>query len=135
MTLSRRALLFGLRGPAPMPNDHTSSDADTTPEPMEAPWTRRERARRESTATARVARITPSTCLARAGCSACNERCPEAGAIVLDAGHPRIEEARCTGCGACADACPAPERAIVLLPRLPTVIHATSQSRETKRSP
>lgn len=133
--LSRRALLFGLRGLEPTPSRDASSDTEAAGAPIEAPWARRERARRESDDASRVARITPFACLARAGCSTCSERCPEVGAIVLEAGRPRIEETRCTGCGACVDACPAPERAIVLLPRLPPSPRALAPSPETKRSP
>lgn len=62
--------------------------------------------------------IVPSLCLAwkHLGCSTCRERCPVPGAIVLDAGRPVIDAARCTGCGDCVRACPAPVMALRLTP-------------------
>jgi ferredoxin-type protein NapG len=55
-------------------------------------------------------------------CHTCVERCPIDGAI--DLGHPgqgalgapTIHEAMCVGCGICHYVCPAPEKAILILP-------------------
>ncbi len=63
--------------------------------------------------TARLAgkvRVRLYACLAHAGsfCSTCAERCPVPGAIVLDAGRPRVQEELCDGCGVCVGVCPAP---------------------------
>jgi Pyruvate/2-oxoacid:ferredoxin oxidoreductase delta subunit len=64
------------------------------------------------------ARISPMDCLAHQGtlCTVCSERCPEPGAIHVDRGKPSVVTAACTGCGICAHVCPAPRRAILLLP-------------------
>ncbi len=58
-------------------------------------------------------------CLAFRGtiCSVCVERCPEDGALRLEAGRPVVAPDRCTGCGDCVDVCPAPSRAVVIRPR------------------
>lgn len=56
--------------------------------------------------------VAPDRCLARSFCNTCIERCPVPGAIVLDAGFPRIASA-CTSCGLCAAVCPAPGGAIL----------------------
>lgn len=55
-------------------------------------------------------RIRAHTCLALTGsfCSTCSERCPVPGAIVVEAGRPRVDEQACTGCGLCVGLCPAP---------------------------
>ena len=57
-------------------------------------------------------------CLNRLGspCSVCVEHCPVPDALVLRGSVPVVEPALCTGCGRCAHACPAPEKAILLLP-------------------
>jgi Pyruvate/2-oxoacid:ferredoxin oxidoreductase delta subunit len=53
------------------------------------------------------------------GCQRCLEHCPEAGAIFLEHGLPMVLDAACTGCGVCRDVCPAPDNAVLLLPRPP----------------
>ena len=65
-----------------------------------------------------TARVVDHSCLAVAGvgCSACVEQCPVPGAIELERGRPRIDPERCTGCGVCFYVCPAPQKAILLLP-------------------
>lgn len=65
-----------------------------------------------------TARITRQTCLAHQGttCTVCSEQCPVEGAIVSEAGKPRVIEDNCTGCGVCRYVCPAPENAILLMP-------------------
>lgn len=77
-------------------------------------------------ATAEVTTIAPDLvpavlehrCLAtRSFCSVCVERCPVAGAIVVELGRPRVDPARCDGCGRCVLACPAPVLAFELAPR------------------
>lgn len=64
------------------------------------------------------ARIQPHNCLSwqRSFCSVCVERCPVPGAIVLDAGRPRVVAETCTGCGICQHMCPAPVNAIMVMP-------------------
>jgi ferredoxin len=67
-----------------------------------------------------VPRVLEHNCLAtRSFCSVCVERCPHDGAIVIEAGSPRIVETRCDGCGHCIAACPAPILALELVPRRP----------------
>jgi Pyruvate/2-oxoacid:ferredoxin oxidoreductase delta subunit len=60
--------------------------------------------------------IIRSACLAWQGtsCWTCSERCPVEGAIVLDAGRPTVDTARCNGCGECVASCPATHNAIKL---------------------
>jgi ferredoxin-type protein NapG len=61
----------------------------------------------------------PQSCLnavGAGGCTVCVERCPEPGAIAIEAGRVRVDAERCTGCGVCVYACPAPSRALVVLP-------------------
>lgn len=53
------------------------------------------------------------------GCQRCLEHCPEAGAIFLEHGLPMVLAEACTGCGVCRDVCPAPDNAVLLLPRPP----------------
>lgn len=53
------------------------------------------------------------------GCQRCLQHCPEAGAIFLEHGLPMVLDAACTGCGVCRDVCPAPDNAVLLLPRPP----------------
>lgn len=67
-----------------------------------------------------TAQVTAHLCLAHHGttCSVCSERCPVAGAIVVEEGKPRVQEDACTGCGVCRYVCPAPENAILLMPAL-----------------
>jgi len=66
-----------------------------------------------------TAQIRPLDCLApRGGCWTCSERCPVPWVITTEPGRvPRIDPAACTGCGVCAAVCPAPARAIMILPR------------------
>ena len=67
-----------------------------------------------------TAQVTAHLCLAHHGttCTVCSERCPVAGAIVVEDGKPTVEEDVCTGCGVCRFVCPAPENAILLMPAL-----------------
>lgn len=53
-------------------------------------------------------------------CSTCVERCPVPGAITRDRGLPMILADACTGCGVCHDVCPAPRKAVLMLPRRPS---------------
>lgn len=65
-----------------------------------------------------VPRIDGEACLAtRTMCSVCVERCPRPGAIVVEAGRPRVVAAACDGCGRCLAVCPAPSLAIGLVAR------------------
>lgn len=67
-----------------------------------------------------TAQVTAHLCLAHHGttCTVCSERCPMAGAIVVEEGKPTVDEDACTGCGVCRFVCPAPENAILLMPAL-----------------
>lgn len=50
-------------------------------------------------------------------CSVCVERCPVAGAIRSERGLPMVQPDLCTGCGICHEVCPAPRKAVLLMPR------------------
>ncbi len=67
----------------------------------------------------RVAVIAGRHCLAyqQSFCTTCSERCPVEGAIVIEGGLPRVRADRCTGCEICHQVCPAPENAVLLVPR------------------
>lgn len=57
-------------------------------------------------------RIRERDCLAYSSfCSVCSERCPVAGAVVIELGRPRVDPERCDGCGICVGVCPAPVNA------------------------
>ncbi|MCL4684585.1 4Fe-4S dicluster domain-containing protein [Myxococcota bacterium] len=61
----------------------------------------------------------PQSCFNQIGgstCTVCAERCPVPGALRIETGKVRIDAAACTGCGVCVYACPAPSRALVVLP-------------------
>jgi MauM/NapG family ferredoxin protein len=62
--------------------------------------------------------VRETECLNRLGspCATCVERCPVPGAIRLGARTPIVEPGVCTGCGVCAHVCPAPTKAILILP-------------------
>lgn len=66
-----------------------------------------------------VAVIQGRRCLAYRSlfCSTCVERCPVEGAIVVKQGIPRIVASACTGCGECRQVCPAPENAVLMIPK------------------
>ncbi len=68
---------------------------------------------------AQVAVIQGRYCLAyqNSFCSVCKERCPEPGAILSERGIPRIVADACTGCNICLDVCPAPTKAILMIPK------------------
>jgi ferredoxin-type protein NapG len=65
-----------------------------------------------------TASISQMDCLAwqRSFCTVCEERCPVPGAITVSAGKPTINPEACTGCGTCLYVCPAPRKAVLLLP-------------------
>ncbi|MCY1022779.1 4Fe-4S dicluster domain-containing protein [Pyxidicoccus sp. MSG2] len=132
--LSRRALLGLFR----RPREHVSPAADAhapvapaAPEPpafsLEAFYAGRARTG-EATVDGRIpvfsprlaatVRVRTQHCLAWQGsfCTTCVERCPVEGAIVVEAGRPRVVAANCDGCGTCVRACPAPINAFELLP-------------------
>lgn len=71
---------------------------------------------------AQVAVIAGRQCLAyqNSFCTTCSERCPVAGAIVIEKGFPRVVPQVCTGCEICHQVCPAPENAILMVPRRAT---------------
>ena len=60
-------------------------------------------------------------CLAYQGtpCRVCVDRCPVAGALVLEQGLPWVVPDCCTGCRVCHEVCPAPVNAIRIVPRPP----------------
>jgi ferredoxin len=63
-------------------------------------------------------RVRTPFCLAWQGsfCTTCVERCPVEGAILVEAGRPRVVAERCDGCGTCVRVCPAPINAFELRP-------------------
>jgi Na+-translocating ferredoxin:NAD+ oxidoreductase RNF subunit RnfB len=66
----------------------------------------------------RVAIIQGRRCLALTSfCSVCVERCPVPGALKTTDGLPSVVPDVCTGCGICQQVCPAPENAVLMLPR------------------
>lgn len=65
-----------------------------------------------------VAVIQGRHCLALENyCSVCIERCPEPGAMHASQLIPMVVPEVCTGCGICHQVCPAPENAVLMLPR------------------
>ena len=50
-------------------------------------------------------------------CSLCVERCPEPGAMDASDIIPMVVAEVCTGCGICQQVCPAPDNAVLMLPR------------------
>jgi Pyruvate/2-oxoacid:ferredoxin oxidoreductase delta subunit len=50
-------------------------------------------------------------------CSLCVERCPEPGAMTAHDIIPMVVAEVCTGCGICHQVCPAPDNAVLMLPR------------------
>lgn len=67
----------------------------------------------------RVAVIAARQCIALPPgfCRVCVERCPLPGAMSVVNGVPMVNAAVCDGCGLCAEVCPAPRKAILMLPR------------------
>lgn len=67
-----------------------------------------------------TASIQTLDCLAwqRSFCSLCEERCPVPGAVVSTLGKPEIQASECLGCGICVNVCPAPNKAVMLLPEM-----------------
>lgn len=65
------------------------------------------------------ARVQRFDCLGSMGtsCSSCQEQCPVEGALAIREGIPVVSEELCTGCGVCHYVCPAPNKAIAILPR------------------
>ena len=108
MSLSRRNLLSSFFKPLKAGTDRARTTA--TPPASSPPPNH-------------VAVIQGRFCLAyqQGFCSVCYERCPVPQAIEMDDGIPRIVLERCTGCGVCRDVCPAPENAILIVPRRPGV--------------
>lgn len=71
-----------------------------------------------------VAIVQGRYCLALTSfCAACVERCPVEGAMQVSNGMPMVVPEVCTGCGICFQVCPAPTKAVLLLPR-PAKIHS-----------
>ena len=66
-----------------------------------------------------TAQILTQSCLAYQSsfCTVCSEQCPVPDAIVVDEGKPWIREDVCTGCGVCDFVCPAPQKAILIMPK------------------
>ncbi len=123
MSVSRRQVLLGrLFGRAPEPQsvvEQVKVNDLLARARRPAPWEKPTPADPSTIAPGHKARIMVFDCLAHQSspCTTCRERCPEAGAIVLDAQQrPTVDVARCTGCGDCAAACPAPRTAIAIGP-------------------
>lgn len=124
-TVSRRSFFALLRGrgrdeaaePAQAAESACADEADVEPPP---PWEARQRARRAADSVPRFARVLAFDCIAGSSglCATCVERCPVPGALVAAGGPPRVDAALCDGCGACEEACPAPRKAVVMLPRI-----------------
>ncbi len=115
--MTRRSL-FGLR-PRKQPESSggvvLSLGSFGDEEEVAAPW---ERSGDATTRSGWVAHIRSDACVAIGSfCDSCAERCAVPGAIVWELGKPVINDDTCTGCGDCVPLCPAPDRAIVLLPR------------------
>ena len=74
--------------------------------------------RAEAPAALGLAHVLPMECLNRLGspCTVCAERCPIEGALRMAGDLPQVDAGLCTGCGICAHVCPAPGRAIAILP-------------------
>jgi ferredoxin len=85
--------------------------------PVSGPAVRQE-ARPATPRLGATVRVRTGFCLAWQGsfCSTCVERCPIPGAIVMEAGRPRVVDERCDGCGTCVRVCPAPFNAFELRP-------------------
>lgn len=67
---------------------------------------------------ARVAVIQGRFCVALTSfCAVCVERCPVPGALQVTRGMPSVVADKCTGCGVCFDVCPAPRKAVLMLPQ------------------
>ena len=66
-----------------------------------------------------LARIDPRRCLPHQGpeCGACAGSCPVPGALIWEAGRPRIDARRCAGCALCRQACILEPPAIGIHPR------------------
>jgi Pyruvate/2-oxoacid:ferredoxin oxidoreductase delta subunit len=69
-------------------------------------------------ANALVAAVSTFACLNSKAdfCATCVERCPEPGALRVEARRIVVDAERCTGCGECVARCPAPGGAILLRP-------------------
>jgi ferredoxin len=123
---SRRAFFASLVRPAleplpePTPPEALAEVLPEADEDAPPPWERRARALAEGRPDS-VARVLAFACLGGSPsfCSTCIEHCPVPGALQLTARAPRVDASLCDGCGACERVCPAPERAIVVLPRTP----------------
>lgn len=65
-----------------------------------------------------TARIIKPSCLVHRGesCDACVRACPVEGAMWLRGAVPVVNEQACTGCGVCVGACPAPRKAVTVIP-------------------
>lgn len=101
----------------------TEAQAAEAPESAEAPalspWERRAQALAAGRPDS-VARVLGFACIGGSPsfCSACVEHCPVPGALVATGRAPRVDPDVCTGCGVCEEVCPAPEKAIHVLPRV-----------------
>lgn len=127
---SRRGL-FGLIGrraatiargeevpPEPEAIDAASEVPSEAPREL-SPWERRTQALAAGRPDS-VARVLGFACIGGSPsfCSACVEHCPVPGALEPTGRAPRVNPDVCTGCGVCEQVCPAPEKAIHVLPRI-----------------
>lgn len=84
-----------------------------------SPWEHRATAAAQVPAIDREARVLAFECIGPTSfCTTCVERCPVEGALRMVAGRPEVDTTLCNGCAACEEACPAPRKAIVVIPRL-----------------
>ena len=106
--------VFSLREGLPVPQQRTPEASTARPEAEPAPCA----TPKPALALGAPVRVRTGHCLAWQGsfCSTCVERCPIPGAIVLEAGRPRVVAEHCDGCGTCVRVCPAPLNAFELRP-------------------
>jgi Pyruvate/2-oxoacid:ferredoxin oxidoreductase delta subunit len=119
-TVTRRGFFGMLRGRKAEAEPVSPEVEPDTDEDLPPPWAARQRAQRAVATVPQLARVLGFECIAgTAGlCATCIERCPIPGALVTSGGPPRVDATLCDGCGACEEACPAPRKAIIMLPRI-----------------
>lgn len=112
--------LFGLLGRRKAETEQPRASEPVAPRDP-SPWERRQQAlasgRPES-----VARVLGYACIGGSPsfCTVCLEHCPVPGALEATGRAPRVNPDVCTGCGVCEQVCPAPDKAVHVLPRLPS---------------
>ena len=102
--LSRRALLFGRLLAPPRPGLDLVAGGPAVMDYGSA--RRRSPIPSKGLAPRLVVTIDANACLPF--CSVCVEQCPVSGALLMSAGHVRVDASKCTGCGDCVPLCPSP---------------------------